>query len=67
MRHAVGSYHEDNRKTPKIDADDCGLPESPIYSNFSQHLWRRRTRREDVLSPGGPRENTEGPRRAPSA
>jgi len=21
--------------------DDCGLPESPIYSNYSKYLWKR--------------------------
>ena len=51
MRHAVSSYAEDNSSFVKSDDDDQGLPESPIYSNFSKHLWTTHTRRERVQSP----------------
>jgi hypothetical protein len=50
MRHAVGSYAEDNSATVKSEDDDEGLPESPIYSNFSKHLWTTHTRRQRVQS-----------------
>lgn len=50
MRHAVGSYAEDNSVTVKSEDDDQGLPESPIYSNFSKNLWTTHTRRRRVQS-----------------
>lgn len=39
MNRQVGSYGEDNSETARFEGDDVGLPESPIYSNFSKHLW----------------------------
>jgi hypothetical protein len=62
MRHAVSSYDEDNLKTQRSDADDCGLPESPIYSNFSKHLWTTHARHGLVQSPNRSPENTNGHR-----
>jgi hypothetical protein len=61
MRHSVGSYDEDNLKTAKAAGDDTGLPESPIYSNFTKHLWRAHARHGLVQSPNRSGENTDGP------
>lgn len=36
MNREVGSYGEDNAETARFEGDDVGLPESPIYSNFSK-------------------------------
>jgi hypothetical protein len=44
MKREVGSYEEDNAETARFVGDDVGLPESPIYSNFSKHLWKGHTR-----------------------
>jgi hypothetical protein len=46
----------------KFDEDDLGLPESPIYSNYSNRLWKAHTRLGSVQSPNRSRENTDGPR-----
>ncbi len=46
----------------KFDADDLGLPESPIYSNYSNRLWKAHTRHGGVQSPNRSRENTDMPR-----
>ena len=62
MRHSVGSYDEDNLKTAKPMEDDTGLPESPIYSNFSRHLWTTHGRHGRVQSHDRSRENTNGRR-----
>ncbi len=48
----------------KYDKDDLGLPESPIYSNYSNRLWKAHTRHGGVQSPNRSRENTDGPRPA---
>lgn len=61
MKRAVGSYGEDNSVTARFEGDDVGLPESPIYSNFSKHLWTTHTRHGLVQSPNRSRENTDGP------
>jgi hypothetical protein len=63
MRHSVGGYGEDNLKTAKPAGDDTGLPESPIYSNFSKHLWTTHARHGLVQSPNRSGENTNGHRR----
>jgi hypothetical protein len=60
MRHAVSSYQEDNSQTARSNDDDLGLPEHPIYSNFSKHLWTAHTRHGSVQSPNRSRENTDG-------
>jgi hypothetical protein len=57
MRHAVGSYAEDNSGAVKNADDDQGLPESPIYSNFSKHLWTSHNRQRQIRS----RRNAVGP------
>lgn len=62
MNRQVGSYDEDNSEVARFAGDDVGLPESPIYSNFSKHLWTTRARRGPVQPPHGSRENTDGPR-----
>lgn len=62
MRHTVSSYGEDNLKTAKSAVDDTGLPESPIYSNFSKHLWRTHARHGLVQSPNRSCENSDGHR-----
>ncbi len=58
----VSSYDQDNTKTGRTDGDDTGLPESPIYSNFSKHLWTTHARHGRVQSPNRSRENTNGHR-----
>lgn len=64
MRREVGSYGEDNAETARFEGDDVGLPESPIYSNFSKNLWRARTRHGLVQSPDRSREDASGHRPA---
>jgi hypothetical protein len=44
--------------------DDCGLPEDPIFSNFSKYLWQSHARLSGVQSPKRSRENTDGPENA---
>ena len=61
MRHAVGSYAEDNSETVKSANDDQGLPESPIYSNFSKHLWTSHTRQARMQSPNSSKASKNGP------
>lgn len=67
MRRSVGSYAEDNLKSARAAGDDTGLPESPVYSNFSRHLWRTHTRLGLERSPEGPREKTDDLRRPAAA
>jgi hypothetical protein len=62
MRHSVSSYDEDNLKTAKHADDDTGLPENPIYSNFSKHLWMTHARHGLLQSPNRSLENTNGHR-----
>ena len=62
MNRAVGSYGEDNTVTARFDGVDVGLPESPIYSNFSKNLWRAHARHGLVQSPNRSGENTDGHR-----
>ncbi|HEY0172956.1 MAG TPA: hypothetical protein VGB98_18195 [Pyrinomonadaceae bacterium] len=62
MNREVGSYGEDNTGTARFDGDDVGLPESPIYSNFSKNLWRAHARHGLVQSPNRSSENTDGHR-----
>lgn len=62
MKRAVSSYYEDNAETARFDGDDVGLPESPIYSNFSKNLWRPYARRVLVQSPDSSREDASGRR-----
>ena len=65
MGREVGSYAEDNMETARVEGDDVGLPESPIYSNFSKNLWRTHTRHGLVQSPNRSREDTSGHRPTP--
>jgi hypothetical protein len=65
MTREVGSYGEDNAETARFEGDDVGLPESPIYSNFSKNLWRTHTRHGLVQSPDRSREGTSDHRRTP--
>lgn len=58
MKREVGSYEEDNAETARFKGDDVGLPESPIYSNFSKNLWRTHARHGLVQSPDRSREGT---------
>ena len=60
MKQGVGSYDEDNAETARLEGDDVGLPESPIYSNFSKNLWRTHARHGLVQSPNRSAENTCG-------
>lgn len=60
MKRAIGSYGEDNLKSDRVAGDDTGLPESPIYSNFSKHLWRTHTRLGLERAPEGSREPAGG-------
>ncbi len=43
----------------KYDENDLGLPESPIYSNFSNRLWKAHTRHGLVQSPNRSHGNTD--------
>ncbi|MGB7923558.1 MAG: hypothetical protein WCF57_09970 [Pyrinomonadaceae bacterium] len=62
MKQAVGSYLADNSEMVRSSEDGLGLPESPIYSNFSKHLWTTHARHGSTQSPNRSRENTDGPR-----
>jgi hypothetical protein len=62
MNREVGSYDEDNRGAVRFEGDDVGLPESPIYSNFSKNLWRTHVDHGFVQSPKRSREDTSGHR-----
>jgi len=62
MKREVGRYEEDTAETAMFEGDDVGLPESPIYSNFSKNLWRTHTRHGLVQSPNRSREDTSGHR-----
>ena len=42
------------------DADDLGLPENPIYSNYSHRLWKSHIRHGAVQSPNRSQANTDG-------
>ena len=62
MNREVSSYGEDNAGAARFEGDDAGLPESPIYSNFSKNLWRTRARHGLVQSPDRSQEDTSGHR-----
>ena len=62
MARELGRYDEDNAETARFEGDDVGLPENPIYSNFSKNLWRTHARHGLVQSPSRSRENTCGHR-----
>lgn len=62
MNREVGGYNEDNNEPARFDGDDVGLPESPIYSNYSKNLWRTQTRHGLVQSPNRSRDDTSGHR-----
>jgi hypothetical protein len=62
MKREIGSYDEDNEGAARFEGDDAGLPESPIYSNFSKNLWRTHARHGLVQSPNRSGENTDGHR-----
>ena len=62
MKREVGSYGEDNAETARFEGDDVGLPESPIYSNFTKNLWRPRPRHGPVPSANRSPEDTSGRR-----
>ena len=63
MNREVGSYNEENVEPARFGGDDVGLPESPVYSNFSKNLWRAHTRHGPVQSPDRSPEDTSGHRR----
>ena len=65
MNREVGSYGEDNAETARVEGDDVGLPESPIYSNFSRNLWRTHTRHGLVQSPDRSSQGTSEHMRTP--
>lgn len=44
--------------------NDCGLPENPIFSDYSKYLWKSHTRLGGRQSPKRSRENTDGPQNA---
>lgn len=65
MKRQVGSYDEDNSESVRFEGDDVGLPESPIYSNFSKHLWTGHSRLGGVQKSDRFRENRDGHGPAP--
>ena len=58
----VSSYLQDNSETRLAAQDDTGLPENPVYSNFSKHLWKPHARHGLAQSPNRSSENTDGHR-----
>ena len=60
MKRQVGSYGEDNSESARFAGDDVGLPESPIYSNFSKHLWTGHARLGGVQTSNRFRDNADG-------
>ncbi len=59
MKRQVGSHGEDNSETARFEGDDVGLPESPIYSNFSKHLWTGHARLGGVQTSDRFRQNAD--------
>jgi len=53
-----------DHKEPKDT--DCGLPENPIFSDYSKYLWKTRIRSGGIQSPNRSPENTDGPRNSSS-
>lgn len=44
----------------KVSAeDDLGLPESPLYSNYSKYLWKSHAGRRAVLNTNGLKQKAE--------
>ena len=43
-------------KHAEPESDDCGLPESPIYSNYVKYMWKAHTRLGGVQSLEGSRQ-----------
>jgi len=39
--------------------DDCGLPEHPIFSNYTKYLWKSHTRSGGVQAPNASVQNTD--------
>lgn len=60
MKREAGSYGEDNAEALRFEGDGVGLPESPIYSNFSKNLWRTHPRHGLVQSPNRSHEDSGG-------
>jgi hypothetical protein len=44
--------------------EDCELPEVPIFSNFSKHLWQSHAKLGSVQSLKRARKNTDKPENA---
>ena len=40
--------------------DDCGLPENPIFSNYSKYLWQGHSENRRIRKNTGLPENTDG-------
>jgi hypothetical protein len=47
-----------DHKEPKDD--DCGLPENPIFSNYSKYLWKGHGNNPRIRLLGRARKNTNG-------
>ena len=47
----------------ELEDDDCGIPENPIFSDFSKYLWKSHTRTGGIQSPNRSQENTDGPKK----
>jgi hypothetical protein len=42
------------------DEDDCGLPEDPIFSNYSKYLWKGHSQNKRIRTLSRVRKNTNG-------
>ena len=46
----------------RAEDDDCGLPENPIFSNYSKHLWKGHSENRRIRNDTSFPENTDGDR-----
>ena len=69
MKHSTGI--NDNKfpdlMIPTVDHkepadEDVGLPNDPIFSDYSKYLWKSHTRSGGIQSPNRSPENTDGPK-----
>jgi hypothetical protein len=44
----------------EAEDDDCGLPENPIFSNYSKYLWQGHSENRRIRKNAGLPEHTDG-------
>jgi hypothetical protein len=48
----------------ELEDDDCGLPENPIFANYSKYLWQGRSENPRMQSLVRVKGNTDGHNRS---